>query len=90
MRHGHELDAIARPAVVEPGVVCDQLDEATAPLAARMPEMAGRAVDDTEEMEVLLSDGTVMNVGWMTDAGLDAAIVRGVSRYGARSTCPSG
>jgi hypothetical protein len=45
--------------------VCDQLDEAS---------VASKAVDDTEGMEVPLYDGSVMNVGWMTDAGLEAVI----------------
>jgi FAD/FMN-containing dehydrogenase/Fe-S oxidoreductase len=30
-------------------------------------QMAGKAVDNTEEMEILLYDGTRMRVGWMTD-----------------------
>ncbi len=36
-------------------------------------QMAGKAVENTEEMEVLLYDGTVMKVGWMTDDELRAA-----------------
>jgi hypothetical protein len=36
--------------------VCDQLDEACGAYA----QMTGKAVDDTEEMEVLLYDGSVM------------------------------
>ncbi|HVY46562.1 MAG TPA: FAD-linked oxidase C-terminal domain-containing protein [Minicystis sp.] len=40
-------------------------------------QMAGKAVDNTEAMEVLLYDGTRMTAGWMTDADVDAAIARG-------------
>jgi FAD/FMN-containing dehydrogenase len=42
-------------------------------------QMAGKAIDNTEEMEVLLYDGTIMSVGWMTDGDLDEAI-RGLGR----------
>jgi len=34
-------------------------------------QMAGKAVDNTIELEVLLYDGTRMRVGWMDDAELD-------------------
>jgi len=101
MRHILEVDPFARHAVVEPGVVCDQLNEAVAshelvfgPRPAThsrcgfggmlgnnscgsYAQMAGKAVDNTEEMEVLLYDGTVMNVGRMTDRDLEEAIHRG-------------
>jgi len=101
MNHILELDSIGRFAVLEPGVVCDQLDEAAAPYeltfgprpathsrcgfggmlgndsCGSYAQMAGKAVDNTESMEVLLYDGTVMEVGWMTDRDLDAAVRRG-------------
>src|SRR5439155_17917318 len=34
-------------------------------------QFAGKAVDNTEEMEVLLYDGTRLRVGWMDDAELE-------------------
>jgi FAD/FMN-containing dehydrogenase/Fe-S oxidoreductase len=95
-----ELDSIGRAAVVEPGVICDQLERAAAPYeltfgprpathsrcgfggmlgndaCGAYAQMAGKVVDNTEEMEVLLYDGTVMRVGWMTDADLDVAARR--------------
>ena len=40
-------------------------------------QLSGIASQNTEEMDVLLYDGTRMTVGWMTDADLDAAIARG-------------
>lgn len=40
-------------------------------------QMAGKAVDNTLELDVLLYDGTRMQLGWMTDASLDATIRRG-------------
>src|SRR5437868_13269480 len=40
-------------------------------------EYAGKAIDNTEELDVLLYDGTRMRVGWMDDAALDAAIRAG-------------
>ncbi|HEY2514674.1 MAG TPA: FAD-linked oxidase C-terminal domain-containing protein [Polyangiaceae bacterium] len=40
-------------------------------------QMAGKAVDNTEEMDIALYDGTRMTVGWMTDTELQAAIARG-------------
>jgi FAD/FMN-containing dehydrogenase/Fe-S oxidoreductase len=40
-------------------------------------QMAGKAVDNTEALRVLLYDGTVMEVGWMNDADLEAAIAAG-------------
>jgi FAD/FMN-containing dehydrogenase/Fe-S oxidoreductase len=40
-------------------------------------QMAGKAVDNTEEMEVLLYDGTRMRVGWMDEAGISQAISLG-------------
>lgn len=40
-------------------------------------QMAGKAVDNTEEMEILLYDGTRMTVGWMTDSEMDAKIAAG-------------
>ncbi len=96
-----EFDSIGHSAVVEPGVVCDQLDAAAAPYeltfgprpathsrcgfggmlgnnsCGSYAQMAGKVVDNTEEMEVLLYDGTVMRVGSMTDADLDAAARKG-------------
>jgi FAD/FMN-containing dehydrogenase/Fe-S oxidoreductase len=44
-------------------------------------QMAGKAVDNTEEMEVALYDGTRMTLGWMTDDDLRRAIAR-VGRVG--------
>ena len=40
-------------------------------------QMAGKAVDNTDEMEILLYDGTQMRVGWMNDAELRAEIDKG-------------
>jgi FAD/FMN-containing dehydrogenase/Fe-S oxidoreductase len=40
-------------------------------------QFGGKAVDNVEEMDVLLYDGTRMTVGWMTNADLDARIGRG-------------
>lgn len=40
-------------------------------------QMAGKAVDNTEELDILLYDGTRMRVGWMNDEELDARIVQG-------------
>ena len=40
-------------------------------------QMAGKAVDNTEAMEVLLYDGTRMNVGWTTDDQARSAIAAG-------------
>src|SRR5579872_1540976 len=37
-------------------------------------QMAGKAVDNTEEMEVLLYDGSIMRLGWMDEASLRAKI----------------
>ncbi len=45
-------------------------------------QMAGKAVDNTEEMEIALYDGTRMTVGWMNEASLAAEIARG-GRTGA-------
>ncbi len=45
-------------------------------------QMAGKAVDNTEEMEILLYDGTRMSVGWTDDARLHEAI-RTRGRVGA-------
>lgn len=45
-------------------------------------QMGGKAVDNTEELEVLLYDGTRMNVGWMDDAQASALIQQG-GRVGA-------
>jgi FAD/FMN-containing dehydrogenase/Fe-S oxidoreductase len=39
-------------------------------------QMAGKAVDNTEEMEVLLYDGTIMRVGWMHEDEFRAAAQR--------------
>jgi len=40
-------------------------------------QMAGKAEENIEELEILLYDGTRMNVGWMADAELEAQILRG-------------
>jgi len=40
-------------------------------------QMAGKAADNTEELQVLLYDGTVMNVGWMTDREMEGLIQQG-------------
>ena len=40
-------------------------------------QFGGKAVDNLEEMEVLLYDGTRMNVGWMTNEQLSARIAKG-------------
>ncbi len=40
-------------------------------------QMAGKAVDNTEEMEILLYDGTRMRVGWMDDQLLQQEIASG-------------
>ena len=50
-------------------------------------QMAGKAVDNTEEMEILLYDGTRMNVGWTNDEEMNHVIARG-GRIG-RSVCRS-
>ncbi len=40
-------------------------------------QMAGKAVDNTEELEILLYDGTQLRVGWMNEAELEAKVRRG-------------
>ena len=40
-------------------------------------QFGGKAVDNLEEMDILLYDGTQMPVGWMTNADLDAKIAAG-------------
>ena len=40
-------------------------------------QFGGKAVDNIEEMEILLYDGTRMNVGWMTNGDLDSKIAAG-------------
>ena len=40
-------------------------------------QMAGKAVDNVESMEILLHDGTRMTVGWMTDSEMDQEIAKG-------------
>ncbi len=40
-------------------------------------QMAGRTVDNTEELDVILYDGTRLTLGWMTEADLDARIAEG-------------
>ncbi|HWK31463.1 MAG TPA: FAD-binding and (Fe-S)-binding domain-containing protein, partial [Terriglobales bacterium] len=45
-------------------------------------QMAGRTVDNTEELDVVLYDGTRMTLGWMDNAGLEHEIARG-GRTGA-------
>lgn len=40
-------------------------------------QLSGIASKNTEEMDVLLYDGTRMRVGWMTNADLEAAIAKG-------------
>jgi FAD/FMN-containing dehydrogenase/Fe-S oxidoreductase len=43
-------------------------------------QMAGKTVDNTEELEILTYDGLRMRVGWMTEADLDAACHQGGRR----------
>jgi FAD/FMN-containing dehydrogenase/Fe-S oxidoreductase len=40
-------------------------------------QMAGKAEDNIDELEVLLYDGTRLNVGWMTEAELESQILNG-------------
>ena len=40
-------------------------------------QMSGRCHENVEELEILLYDGTRMNVGWMDDAELDRRILQG-------------
>jgi FAD/FMN-containing dehydrogenase len=40
-------------------------------------QMAGKAVDNVEEMNILLYDGTRMTIGWMNDEEMQAAIQKG-------------
>ncbi|MFS8066436.1 MAG: FAD-binding and (Fe-S)-binding domain-containing protein, partial [Byssovorax sp.] len=40
-------------------------------------QMAGKAVENTEEMEILLYDGTRTHAGWMDDARMSAVIQQG-------------
>src|SRR5207248_1998346 len=40
-------------------------------------QMAGKAAENTDAMEVLLYDGTRMSVGWMTEAEMQRATARG-------------
>jgi len=40
-------------------------------------QMAGKAEENVEELEILLYDGTRMTVGWMNQADLDREIARG-------------
>ncbi|MBV9610689.1 MAG: FAD-binding oxidoreductase, partial [Acidobacteria bacterium] len=40
-------------------------------------QMSGKTDNNIEEMEVLLYDGTRMNVGWMTDPEMDRLIAQG-------------
>ncbi|HVN19859.1 MAG TPA: FAD-linked oxidase C-terminal domain-containing protein [Dongiaceae bacterium] len=40
-------------------------------------QMAGKAVDNVLDMDILLYDGTQMTVGWMDDKQMDAEITRG-------------
>jgi FAD/FMN-containing dehydrogenase/Fe-S oxidoreductase len=44
-------------------------------------QFAGRADNNTEELEILLYDGTIMRVGWMTEVEMDNA-AREVGRVG--------
>ncbi len=44
-------------------------------------QFAGRADNNTEELEILLYDGTIMRVGWMTELEMDNA-ARQVGREG--------
>lgn len=84
------LDAEARRARVEPGVICDDLVKAAAPhgltwgpkpathdrccfggmlannCGGMEAQMAGTAVHNVEALQVLLYDGTILNLGWMT------------------------
>lgn len=96
-----EINAGERFARVQPGVVCDQLRDAAAPLGLTWgpdpaththctfggmignnscgvhSQMAGKTVDNVLELEILLYDGTRMNVGAMTQAELEAKIATG-------------
>jgi len=96
-----ELNPHEKYAVVEPGVICDQVVDASRPYnltytaqpathsrcvfggmlgnnsCGAHAQMGGKAVDNTEEMEVLLYDGTRMNAGWMTEADLEQKIRAG-------------
>jgi len=45
-------------------------------------QMAGKAVDNVESMDILLYDGTRMSVGWMNEEQLQAEIAKG-GRVGA-------
>ena len=40
-------------------------------------QMSGRTHENVDELEILLYDGTRMNVGWMDDAELDHSIAQG-------------
>jgi len=96
-----ELNPQEQYAVVQPGVICDQVVDATRPYNltyAPQPvthsrcvfggmlgnnscgahaQMGGKAVDNTEEFEVLLYDGTRLHVGWMNDDEMQAKIRAG-------------
>lgn len=96
-----EINANERYAIVEPGVICDDLKRATQSheltfgpdpsthnrctyggmlannACGTHAQMAGKAVDNTEALDVLLYDGTRMNVGWMNDEELEARIREG-------------
>jgi FAD/FMN-containing dehydrogenase len=96
-----EMDQSRKYAVVEPGVVCDQLRDAARSFnltwgpdpathshcsfggmlgnnsCGAHAQMAGKAADNTEELEIVLYDGTVMRVGWMNESNLEQAVARG-------------
>jgi len=86
-----ELNPQQSYAIVQPGVICDEVVNASRPYnltwsaqpathsrcvfggmlgnnsCGAHAQMGGKAVDNTEDMEVLLYDGTRLNVGWTTD-----------------------
>jgi len=96
-----EINPEENYARVQPGVICDQLRQATAihnltwgPDPATHShctfggmlgnnscgvhsQMSGKAVDNTESMDILLYDGTRMTVGWMDDRQMEDAGRRG-------------
>jgi FAD/FMN-containing dehydrogenase/Fe-S oxidoreductase len=96
-----ELNPRERFAIVQPGVICDQVVNASRPYNltyAPQPathsrcvfggmlgnnscgahaQMGGKAVDNTEELKVLLYDGTQMTVGWTDEQALERKIRAG-------------
>jgi FAD/FMN-containing dehydrogenase/Fe-S oxidoreductase len=96
-----ELNPYEKYCRVEPGAICDDVVNATAPYkltyapdpathsrcvfggmlgnnsCGAHAQMNGPAVINTEAMEILLYDGTRMNVGWMNDLEMDNLIRQG-------------